>query len=86
MATNKRTHPSPSYPSFPNGARAVAQSDTVNMPTPCTVYVGGAGNVRVLTFNGDDVTFIMPAGGTVPVTVVRVFTTNTTATGLIAVY
>jgi hypothetical protein len=86
MATNKRTHPSPSYPSFPNGARAVVQSDTVNMETPCTVYVGGAGDVKVTTFNGDEVTFAMLAGGTVPVTVIRVWSTDTTATALVAVY
>ena len=86
MAT-KRTHPSPSYPSFPNGARAITLSNTVNMETPATIYVGGAGNVAVTTFNGDDVIFVgMPAGGIVPVTVIRVWVTGTTATSLLACY
>lgn len=87
MATNKRTHPSPSYPSFPNGARAVTLSDTDNMPTPATIYVGGAGNVAVTTFNGDDVVFVaVPAGTVLPVTVIRVWATGTLASNLLAIY
>lgn len=86
MAT-KRTHPSPSYPSFPNGARAITLSDTDNMETPATVYVGGAGNVAVTTFNGENVTFVgLPAGSVIPVTVTRVWSTGTTATNLLACY
>ena len=86
MATYKRTHPSPTYPSYPNGARAVSLSDTVNMETPAVIYVGGAGDVKVTTFNGDEVTFTMPAGGIVPVQVTRVWSTGTTASALVAVY
>lgn len=87
MATNARTHPSPTYPSFPNGARAVVQSNTLNMVTPAIIYVGGGGNVRVTTFNGDDVTFVgVLAGAVLPVQVVRVWTTGTTATNMLAIY
>lgn len=87
MATFPRTHPSPSYPSFPNGARAVVKSDSANMVTPAVIYVGGGGNVRVTTFSGDNVTFVGLGGGTIlPVQVVRVWTTGTTATDLIAIY
>lgn len=49
------------------------------------LYVGVAGDVRVQTSGGDTVTFIgMQAGQFVPVHVVRVLATSTTATDIIA--
>jgi hypothetical protein len=77
-------------------AAAVAPSDTVNIPSlasattvnnGCVLYIGGAGDLRVLTAGGDDVTFTGVLAGTfLPVQVVRVFTTNTTATNLLALW
>ena len=79
-------------------AAAVTPSDTANIPSVsgpagetvnngCTLYVGGLGDVRVLTAGGDDVVFsAVPAGTFVPVNVVRVFSTNTTATNLVALW
>ena len=53
----------------------------------CVLYVGNTGNLRVLTSSGADLTFVgIPAGSFVPVQVKRVFSTNTTATDIIALW
>ena len=78
-------------------AAAVTPSDTVNIPSVssqdgsgnngCVLYVGGAGNVRVLTVGGDDVTFVgLAAGQFIPVQVKRVYATSTTATNIVALW
>jgi hypothetical protein len=78
-------------------AAVVTPSDTVNIPyvggdgtTPswaCTLYIGTGGNLRVLTEGGDDITFVNVLGGTtLPVNVVRVFATSTTASNIIALW
>lgn len=55
--------------------------------TPSVLYVGGAGNLRVLTEGGDDVTFNgVLAGSYLPIQVYRVFATNTTATNIVAIW
>ena len=54
---------------------------------PCVLYIGGAGNLRVLTAGGDDVTFTgVLAGSYLPVQVQRVFATGTSATNIIAIW
>ena len=75
-------------------AAVVTPSDTVNIPAVtggtnngCVLYVGGAGNLRVLTVGGDDVLFPnIQAGSFIPVQVLRVYSTNTTATGIVALW
>lgn len=78
-------------------AAVVTPSNTVDIPYvggdgttpswPCVLYIGGAGNVRVLTAGGDDVVFTGVLAGTfLPVQVIRVFATNTTATNIVAVW
>lgn len=83
-------------------AVAVTPSDTDNILSPsevdgggnpagintgCVVYVGGAGDVKVKTAGGDDVTFSgITAGTFMPVQVIRVFSTGTTATNMIALW
>jgi hypothetical protein len=81
-------------------AATVTKSDTVNIPYPgdntaspntakwpCVLYVGGAGNLRVLTAGGNDVTLFGVAAGTfIPIQVVRVYSTNTTATDIVALW
>jgi len=89
-----------------NGTDNVAAADNSNLlsPTrvseyeifdsegtePCVLYVGGAGDVHVLTAGGDEVTFKgVPAGTFIPVQVTKVFnptsaTPLTTATDIIA--
>jgi hypothetical protein len=51
------------------------------------LYVGGAGNVRVITAGGDTVTFAsVPAGTILPVRVRVVLSTSTTATNILGLY
>ena len=55
--------------------------------TPAVLYSGGAGNVRVLTEGGNDVTFNGTlAGSYFPIQVLRVFASGTTATNIIAIW
>lgn len=74
----------------------IAKSDTVDFIADTTnntkgykfarVYVGGTGNVKILTSSGTTVTFFgVPAGITLPVLAQRVFSTDTTATNMTAV-
>jgi len=78
-------------------AKAVVKSDTVDITTPsaegglsvepCVLYTGSGGIIRVLTAGGDDVTLnAVPAGVVLPLQVIRVFSTTTTATGIVALW
>lgn len=78
-------------------AALVTPNDTVNIPYvggdgttpnwPCVLYIGTGGNLRVMTEGGDDVVFTNVLGGTtLPVNVVRVYATNTTATNIVAMW
>ena len=77
-------------------AAAVTPSDTDNIPSlasattvnnGCVLYVGGAGDLKVKTAGGDEVTFTGILAGTfLPVQVVRVFATGTTATTVLALW
>ena len=47
----------------------------------CNLYIGGSGNVSVVTIGGDQLTFNgVPAGTTLPIQVLKVRSTGTTAT------
>ena len=49
--------------------------------TGCFLYIGGTGNVSVITAGGDQLTFNgVPAGTTLPIQVVKLRATGTTAT------
>tara|TARA_R100001460_G_scaffold9049_2_gene22110 strand:+ start:485 stop:988 length:504 start_codon:yes stop_codon:yes gene_type:complete len=51
------------------------------------LYIGGAGNIKVTTIAGDEVTFVGVLQGTFfPVQVQKVFSTGTTATNIIALW
>lgn len=75
-------------------AAVVTKSDTVDIPNPgngqvegCVLYVGTGGILRVLTAGGDDITFQnVPNGTFIPVQVVRVFSTTTTANNIVALW
>ena len=75
-------------------AATIVPSDTVNIAdvsggsnNGCVLYVGTAGNLRVLTVGGDDVTFIgINTGAFIPVQVLRVFATGTTAGNIVALW
>ncbi len=69
-------------------AAAVTPSDTGTIANaPVRVWVGGTGNVVVITSRGDTVTFTgVPAGTLLPVAVRQVKSTLTTATNMVALY
>lgn len=82
-----KTNYSPTFPMFPGDAAAVTPNDSTNLSQPSVIYVGGPGNVKVRTAQGTDVTFTGVLGGTViPVQVIRVWSTGTTATTMTAVF
>lgn len=83
----KQTNYSPTFPMFPGGATTFTSSDTVNLPTPSVIYVGGTGSVKVTTAQGDETTFVgVLAGSVLPVQVIRVWVTGTNATSMLRVY
>lgn len=75
-------------------AAAVTPSDTVNIPSltggsnnGCVLYVGSGGDLKVTTIGGDDVVFSNIQDGVfVPVQVLRVWATGTTATSIVALW
>jgi hypothetical protein len=78
-------------------AAAVTPSDTVDIPSVstqdgtgnngCVLYVGVAGDVKVTTAGGDTVVFTgLLAGMFVPVQVLKVWATDTTATDIVALW
>ena len=76
-------------------AAAVTQDDNVDIPFvgggdinwPCVLYVGTAGDLRVMTAGGDDVIFYnVTAGSFIPVQVTRVFDTDTAAGNIVALW
>lgn len=80
---------------FTSGA-AITPSDTVSIaapqgvdPTrkPDAIFVGGAGNVVAVFPSGLKLTFnLVPAGTILPIAPKRIDATDTTATGLLALY
>lgn len=75
-------------------AAAVTPSDTARIAdvsggvnNGCVLYVGGAGNLKVETVGGDEVTFVgINTGAFLPVQVVKVFATGTSATNILALW
>lgn len=65
---------------------AVTPSDNVDLPfLPLALYVGGAGDVTVVTKAGDTVTFkAVPVGTILPVRPLRVKATGTDASFIVA--
>lgn len=68
-------------------ALAVTPSDTGAISQCRALYVGGAGNLRVTTARGTDLVFNgVPAGMLLPISVQRVWATNTTATNIVVLF
>jgi hypothetical protein len=65
---------------------AVTPDDDTDLPIRATgLYVGGEGNVSVVSWDNEVVTFTgLAAGAVLPIPVRRVRSTGTTATGIIA--
>ena len=68
------------------GAMEVTPNDELNLSKYAkTVYIGGDGDLRITTVDDDVVTFTgMKGGSYLPVRVKRIWSTGTTATGIIA--
>jgi hypothetical protein len=65
------------------GAVAITPSDSANLTDAVSaLYVGGSGAIKVTTFAGDTVTFLSVPAGIFEVSVTKVFSTGTTATGI----
>lgn len=69
-------------------ATAYTLYSSVDLPNNgCVLYVGGAGDVELITAGGDDLIFTgVLAGSFIPVQTTRVKATSTTATGIIALW
>ena len=69
-------------------AASVTPNDSTDL-SYCSrgVYVGAQGNLKVTLVGGDTVTFVGLAAGIVhPIRAMRIWSTGTTATGIIAVW
>lgn len=66
-------------------AFAITPSNTVNLGTRArSIYVGGSGNITILTPKGTTILFAnVPEGTILPVEALRVNATGTTATSLV---
>lgn len=77
----------PGLESPPSHLAAVTPSDTNDLATASrALNVEQNGFVRVTTVGGDTGTLFIAAGCTFPVRVRRVWSTGTTATGIVALY
>jgi len=70
------------------GAETVTPSNSAELEQVSrALWIGTAGNVRVMTYLNQDVTFNNVQDGTLlPVQVRQVFSTGTTATDIVSVY
>jgi hypothetical protein len=82
-------------PKFQAGkAKVVTPSNTVDITknvsdinTGCVLYIGTGGDLKVKTIGGDEVTFVnIQDGSFLPVQVLRVFATGTSATNILALW
>lgn len=74
------------------GAQEITASDSADYGSDSGktiyrgLYIGTSGNVKVITANGETVTFTNVPVGILPVRVTRVFSTGTTASGIVGLY
>jgi hypothetical protein len=75
-------------------AAAVTPSNSANIPAVtggtnngCVLYIGGTGTLKVTTIGGDEVTFVAVQAGTfIPIHVIKVWSTGTSATNIVALW
>lgn len=66
---------------------ALTKSDSTVLAPTRGLYVGGAGDVAVVDLSGNSVTLVgVLAGSVIPVRVVKLLSTGTSATNVIALY
>ena len=81
-----KTNFSPTFPMFPGDAASVTPSDTNSFP-PSVLFVGGVGNVTILTAQGSTVLFFsVPGGSIIPVQATKVLATGTTASNIVRIF
>ena len=70
---------------FPaESAHSVSPDDSGRFDPTRAVYVGGEGNLRVMMWGGQVVTFSgVTAGTMLPISITRVYSTGTTATNIL---
>lgn len=69
------------------GIAEITPSDTEDLAQVSRgLIIGGAGEVRVRMLDGSEGTVTLAAGVGIPLRVVRVFATGTTASGIVALY
>lgn len=70
-----------------HGAASVTPSDSAEMPITRSLYIGTGGDLTVTMADGQNVTFTNTNGGLIlPIQVIKVYSTGTTATGIVALY
>jgi hypothetical protein len=76
------------YDAPASNAFAVTPDDTDDLTHAArALFVGGGGDIKVDTLGGDTVTFTgVVAGSILPVRVLKVYSTGTDATDIVAVY
>ena len=73
--------------SFPDHAKVVTPSNTLELDDWGVLFIGGTGDVTVKTAEGDIVTFAnIPNGTRLNVIVRQVLVTGTNATGILVLY
>lgn len=66
-------------------AASITPSDTTRIGGVRGLYIGGAGDVKITTEGGSDITFAgVVAGSILPIRATRVYATGTTADNIIA--
>jgi len=70
-----------------HGAASVTPSDSAEIPITRSLFIGTNGNIKVTMADGQEITFINLTAGTIfPIQVVKVWSTETTVTTVIALY
>lgn len=69
-------------------AVAVTPNDSTNISTTVALYIGTAGTLKVTCADSDstDCTFAAVSAGILPLKVIRVWSTGTSATNIVALY
>lgn len=72
----------PTYDAPAIGSALITPSNTANSAVYRSLWVTGAGDVHFTGADGNDDTWTVPSNTLIPVMVTRVYSTNTTATGI----
>lgn len=87
VTTDRFTNSSSSLTAPFSGAGTVIPNDDTGLDhVSRSLHIGGAGNIRVQTIEGDVVTFAGVTTGWFPGRISKVFATGTTATNIVAVW